>query len=35
VPPGRLDALTGLFADQGHPCWVVGDVVEGEGIEVV
>ena len=34
VPPERLDTLTGLFADAGHPCWVVGDVVEGEGVKV-
>jgi selenide,water dikinase len=34
VPLERLDTLTGLFADAGHPCWVVGDVVEGEGVKV-
>lgn len=31
----KLDALLDLFADAGHLCWVVGGVVEGEGIEVV
>jgi selenide,water dikinase len=35
VPPERLEALTALFADAAHPCWVVGEVVEGEGIQVV
>jgi selenide,water dikinase len=35
VSPEKLDALLTLFADAGHPCWVVGEVVEGEGIEVV
>jgi selenide,water dikinase len=35
VPPERLGALTALFADEGQPCWVVGQVVEGEGIEVI
>jgi len=27
--------LIGLFAGAGQPIWVVGEVVEGEGIEVV
>jgi selenide,water dikinase len=35
VPPERLETLTALFADAAHPCWVVGEVVEGEGIRVV
>ena len=35
VPPERLDALTGLFAEEGEPHWVVGEAIEGEGIEVV
>jgi selenide,water dikinase len=35
VPPQRLDTLLALFAQAQHPCWVVGKVVEGEGIEVV
>jgi len=35
VPPERLETLTALFADGGHPCWVIGEVVEGEGIEVL
>ncbi len=34
VPPGRLETLTALFAEEGPPCWVVGEVVEGDGIEV-
>jgi len=34
VPPEMLEALTGLFADEGQPCWVVGEVEEGEGMEV-
>jgi selenide,water dikinase len=34
VPPERLEILTALFADKGQPCWVVGEVVEGEGVEV-
>jgi selenide,water dikinase len=34
VPLDRLETLTGLFADEGHPCWVVGEVTAGEGIEV-
>jgi selenide,water dikinase len=34
VPLERLRSLTALFADAGQPCWVIGEVVEGEGIEV-
>lgn len=34
VPPERLEILTARFADERQPCWVVGEVVEGEGIEV-
>ncbi len=35
VPPERLSKLTALFAEEEHPCWVVGEVVKGKGIEVV
>jgi selenide,water dikinase len=35
VPSEKLKALTSLFDDAGHPYWVVGEVAEGEGIEVV
>jgi selenide,water dikinase len=35
VPPERLETLTALFADGEHPCWIIGKVVEGEGIEVL
>ena len=35
VSPEKLDALLALFVQAGHPCWVIGDVVEGEGIRVV
>jgi selenide,water dikinase len=35
VPAEKLDALLALFADVGHPCWVVGEVVEGSGLDVV
>lgn len=35
VSPDRLGKLSALFARAVHPCWVIGDVVEGEGIEVV
>lgn len=34
IPPDRVDALTARFAAEGAFCWVVGEVVEGEGIEV-
>jgi len=35
VSSRRLDALGDLFAAADHPCWVVGEVVEGEGVELV
>jgi selenide,water dikinase len=34
VAPEKLGALTDLFAAESHPCWVVGEVVEGAGIKV-
>jgi selenide,water dikinase len=34
ISPDKLDALLALCADAGHPCWVVGEMVEGQGIEV-
>ena len=34
VPAGSLETLTSLFAEEGQPCWVVGEVMAGEGIEV-
>jgi selenide,water dikinase len=35
VPPERLDDALKLFDAANHPCWVIGEVVEGEGIEVI
>jgi selenide,water dikinase len=35
VPPNRLDDLKARFADAGQPLWVIGEVLEGRGIEVV
>ena len=35
VPANALETLTWLFAAQHQPCWVVGEAMEGEGIEVV
>lgn len=35
VPSERLDALATGFAAVGEPCWVIGEVLEGEGIEVL
>ncbi len=34
VPPEHLDALLGRFEAARHPCWVIGEVVAGEGVEV-
>jgi selenide,water dikinase len=34
VAPQAVEALVALFCEAEHPCWVVGEVVEGEGIHV-
>jgi selenide,water dikinase len=34
VAPEKLDSLRARFADAGHECWIVGEVLEGAGIEV-
>jgi selenide,water dikinase len=34
VASEKLEMLTNLFAEEGHPCWIVGEVVPGEGIKV-
>jgi len=33
--PEKVDTLTALFAEEGHPCWVVGEVGEGSGVRVL
>jgi selenide,water dikinase len=35
ISPDKLDPLLVLFAEAEHPCWVVGEVVKGTGLEVV
>jgi selenide,water dikinase len=35
VPPEKIDNLINLFADAGHACWIVGEVLEGEGVQVI
>ena len=35
VSSGKLEELTTLFSTEGQEHWVIGEVVEGEGIEVV
>ena len=35
VAPGKVAELTALFAAEGHPCWVVGEVGEGSGVRVL
>ncbi len=35
APPDSADRLLALFADVKYPCWTVGEVVAGEGIEVM
>ena len=34
VPAEKLATLTGLFAAEGQPYWIVGEVLAGEGVEV-
>lgn len=35
VPPERVQTLLALFADAQAPCWVVGEVADGAGIQVL
>jgi selenide,water dikinase len=35
LPPADADRLVGLYRKAGQPVWRVGEVVEGEGIEVL
>ncbi len=35
VPKERLEVLLALAEDRGEPLWVIGEVIEGSGIEVV
>jgi selenide,water dikinase len=35
VPPTRLAAFQSRAAELNQPIWVIGEVVEGSGIEVV
>ncbi|MBC7223667.1 MAG: selenide, water dikinase SelD, partial [Anaerolineae bacterium] len=35
LPPDVLDAFLARCQEEGQPAWVVGDAVEGEGVEVV
>jgi selenide,water dikinase len=35
LPHEKLKEMTGLFSEQGEPIWLVGDVTEGKGIEVL
>ena len=34
VPSQRLETLTTRFAEEKQPCWVIGEVLEGQGMEV-
>jgi selenide,water dikinase len=34
VAPDKIEQLTALFAEVGHSCWIIGEVVAGEGIKV-
>jgi selenide, water dikinase len=34
VPPDSVPSLVADFGQAGQPCWVIGEVVEGQGIEV-
>jgi len=35
VSPEKVDPLVKSFEQAGHPCWVIGEVLEGDGVEVV
>ncbi len=34
VPPGKLDQLLSRAAEKDQPVWVIGEVIQGKGIEV-
>jgi selenide,water dikinase len=34
IPSEKLNTLLALFAGVNHPCWLIGQVAEGEGVEV-
>ncbi len=34
VPPDNLAPLKARFAEEGQPCWIIGEVIEGRGLEV-
>ena len=34
IPPGQVEALLQRASEHGQPLWVVGEAVEGAGIEV-
>jgi len=34
IAPQKLDRLLALFAEAGHPCWVIGEVRAGAGIRL-
>jgi selenide,water dikinase len=34
VPPDRVERLTALFASEGQPCWKIGEVTGGQGVQV-
>lgn len=35
VPATRAGELVDVFASEGEDCWIIGEAVEGEGIEVI
>ena len=35
IPPEKLEPFTTIFEEADHPYWIIGEVVEGEGIEVI
>jgi selenide,water dikinase len=35
VPPANVQALVARAAAEGQPCWLVGEVIQGAGIQVV
>lgn len=35
LPQEKLKGLTRLFSEQGEPIWLVGDVIEGKGVQVL
>ncbi len=35
IPQNKVERTKQLFAESGHPLWIVGDVTEGQGLQII